>query len=131
MLPTRDEFKHQYGDQPGESLDLLDAVRQLPARDCVLACVGAIDRALCDLFPPDDSRRGLPDGMLQEVATLRAIESHFRHDRQATFAAPGLPALPLPAATQRPVEKRDRFIVASILLHARLIALIHLAGDGP
>jgi hypothetical protein len=130
MLPTRDEFQHQYGDQPGESLDLLDAVRDLPGRDCVLACVGAIDRALCDLFPPDDSRRGLPDGMLQEVATLRAIESHFRNDRQATFAAPGLPRLALPGAMQSPFLERDRFVIASILLHARLIALIHQAGGG-
>jgi hypothetical protein len=125
MLPTRDEFQRQYGDQPGESLDILDAVRELPARDCVLACVGSIDKALYQLFPPDDSRRGIPDGMLQDMATLRAIETHFRHNRQATFDAPGLPSLSLPGATQRQVEKQDRFVIASILLHTRLIALIH------
>jgi hypothetical protein len=125
MLPTRNEFKRRYGDQPDESLDMLDEVRDLPARDCVLACVGSIDKALHQLFRPDDSRRGIPDGMLQVIASLRAIEAHFRHNCDAAFDAPGLPSLPLPGPPQRQVEGQDRFVIASILLHARLIALIH------
>ena len=130
MLPTRDEFQRQYGNQPGESLDLLDAVRDRPARESVLACVAAIDRTLCDLFPPDDSRRGLPDGMLPEIAALRAIESHFRHDLQATFDVRGLPRLRLPGQPPGQPSERDRFVIASVLLYARLVALLREAEGG-
>jgi hypothetical protein len=124
MLPTRDEFKRRFGDQSDESLDILDAVRDLPARDCVLACVSAIDRVLQQLFPPDDSRRGIPDGMLQVIATLRTIEAHFLHNRDATFDDHSLPSLPLPGPPQRQLAEQDRFVMASILLHARLVGLI-------
>jgi hypothetical protein len=101
-----------------------------------MKCVRSIDKTLQNLFPPDDSRRGMPAGMLPDIAKFRAIESHFAHDPRATFDDPSLPTLPLPPIDQQTgsdAEKmgpfanptpHDRFIVASVLLHARLLDLI-------
>jgi hypothetical protein len=136
MLPTRDEFQQLYGQKPDESLALLDAARDLPARECVLTCVSYIDKTLQKLFPPDDSRRGIPAGMLPDIAKFRAIEIHFAHNQRATFDDPGLPTLPLPPIGQHLVTDvrnlepfanltpKNRFIIASVLIHARLLDLI-------
>jgi hypothetical protein len=136
MLPTRDEFQQLFGQKPEESLAILDAARDLLARACVLTCVSFIDKTLQNLFPPDDSRRGIPARMLPDIAKFRAIETHFAHNQRATFDDPGLPTLPLPTIGQGLVTDvrkfgsfanltpQDRFIIASVLLHARLLDLI-------
>jgi hypothetical protein len=101
-----------------------------------MTCVRSIDKTLQTLFPPDDSRRGIPAGMLPDIARFRAIESHFARDPRATFDDPGLATLPLPLIDQHLVSDakkfgpfanptpHTRFVVASVLLHARLLALI-------
>jgi hypothetical protein len=136
MLPTRDELQQLYGQKPDESLAILDAARGLPARECVLTCARYIDKTLQDLFPPGDSRRGIPAGMLPDIAKFRAIETHFVHNQRATFDDPGLPTLPLPPIGQGLVTyvrklgpfanptPEDRFVIASVLIHARLLDLI-------
>jgi hypothetical protein len=136
MLPTRAEFQQLYGQKPDESLAILDAARDLPAWECVRTCVSYIDKTLQNLFPPDDSRRGIPAGMLPDIAKFRAIENHFARNRRATFDDPGLPTLSLPPIGQGLVTdlrnfgpfanptKEIRFIIASVLIHARLLDLI-------
>jgi hypothetical protein len=140
MLPTRDEFQQLYGQKPDESLAILDAARGLPARECVLLCASFIDQTLRSQFPPDESRRGIPPGMLPEIAIFRAIENHFAHNERATFDDPGLPTMPLPLISQELVadvrrfgpfanpNPQYRFIVALVLIHARLLELIQNAG---
>jgi hypothetical protein len=136
MLPNRDEFQQLYGSKPEESLAMLDMVRNLPARECVLTCVSYIDKTLQNLFPPDDSRRGIPGDMLPDITKFRAIENHFDRNPRAAFDDPGLPTLASPAPGQEPdadVQRvgafanptpQDRFVIASVLLHARLLDLI-------
>ena len=135
MLPTPEDFEQQYGPQPKESLAILAAVRDLPARESVLKCIGYIDKALEKLFPPGETRQGIPDGLLPNIQVLRQIQSHFAYNPRATFADPGVPTLPLPGAAQRAVAAgceprpsagltpQDQFVAASVLLHAMLIEL--------
>jgi hypothetical protein len=77
--------------------------------------------------------------MLPDIARFRAIETHFAHEPRATFEDPGLPVLPLPLIGQHLVTEtstfglfanptpQNRFVVASVLIHARLLALIQEA----